>query len=60
VANARRRPNRYGATISKESPKSAKKIDAAVCVVGARMVRRLVLAELARGKRQGPAYVYFN
>jgi hypothetical protein len=24
------------------------------------MVRRLVLAELARGKRQGPAYVYFN
>ena len=48
VANARRRGNRYGYAIAKESPKSAKKIDAAVCVVGARMVRRLVLAELAR------------
>lgn len=52
VANARRRPNRYGASIAKESPKSAKKVDAAVCVVGARMVRRLVLAELARGQKR--------
>lgn len=51
VANARRRGNRYGYSIAKESPKSAKKIDAAVCVVGARMVRRLVLAEMARNPR---------
>lgn len=52
VANARRRGNRYGYSIAKESPKSAKKIDAAVCVVGARMVRRLVLAEVARGNKR--------
>ena len=45
MANARRRPNRWGAvSIGKESASSAKKIDLAVCVVGARMVRRLVLA----------------
>lgn len=43
VANARRRPNRYGVSIGKESPRSPKKIDAAVCVIGARMVRRIVL-----------------
>ena len=44
VANMRRRPNRYGVSVSKESPSSAKKIDAGVCVVGARMVRRLLIA----------------
>lgn len=44
VANARRRPNRWGVSIGKESPDSPLKIDAAVCVIGARMVRRLVLA----------------
>ena len=42
VANARRHPNRYGVSISKESPSSGLKIDAAVAMVGARMVRRLV------------------
>lgn len=52
MANARRRGNRYGYSIAKESPKSGKKIDAAVCVVGARMVRRLVMAEQARGKKK--------
>jgi len=45
VANARRRPNRWGAvSIGKESASSPRKIDAAVCMIGARMVRRLVLA----------------
>jgi hypothetical protein len=44
ISNARRRPNRYGVSIGKESPDSPLKIDAAVCVIGARMVRRLVLA----------------
>ena len=48
VANARRRPNRHGVSIGKESKDSPRKIDAAVCVVGARMVRRLVVA--SRGK----------
>ena len=36
---------------AKESAKSSKKIDAAICVVGARMVRRLVLAERARNPK---------
>lgn len=52
VANARRKPNRYGISIGKESPSSAKKIDAAVCVVGARMVRRLAIAAGAGTKKR--------
>lgn len=44
VVNARRRPNRYGVSIAKEAPDSSHKIDAAVCVVGVRMVRRRLLA----------------
>jgi phage terminase large subunit-like protein len=44
VLNARRRPNKYGVSISKESRESPKKIDLAVCAVGARMARRLALA----------------
>lgn len=52
IGNARRRPNRFGAvSIGKESPDSSKKIDAAVCVIGARMVRRLVLASPAWQRR---------
>ena len=51
VANARRRPNRYGVSIGKESPRSPRKIDAAVCVIGARMVRRIVLASPEWQKR---------
>lgn len=44
IANMRRRPNRYGVSVGKESPSSAKKIDAGVCTIGVRMVRRLLLA----------------
>jgi phage terminase large subunit-like protein len=44
VTNLRRRPNRYGVSVGKESRSSAKKVDAGVCMIGARMVRRLVLA----------------
>ncbi|MGX1738554.1 terminase TerL endonuclease subunit [Corynebacterium flavescens] len=43
VRNARRYENRYGISIKKETKNSAKKIDAAVCMIGARMARRLVL-----------------
>lgn len=49
VTNARRRPYRQWVSIGKESPDSPKKIDAAVCVIGARMARRLVLSS---GKRR--------
>jgi hypothetical protein len=47
MINCRRHPNRWGVSIAKESRDSPKKIDAAVCVVGARMVRRLLLAKRA-------------
>lgn len=43
VANARRRDGRYGISVRKESPNSAAKIDAAVCMIGARMLYRLAL-----------------
>lgn len=42
--NARRSSNKYGVSITKEGRESPKKIDLAVCWIGARMVRRLVLA----------------
>lgn len=47
MINARRHPNRWGVSIGKETRQSPKKIDAAVCVIGARMVRRLYLAQAA-------------
>lgn len=56
VANARRRPHKDWISIGKESKDSPLKIDAAVCVVGARMVRRLVLgSDKRRKKRTGEA-----
>ena len=51
IANARRRPYRDAVAIGKETAKSPKKIDAAVCVVGVRMVRRICLGS---GKKFGP------
>lgn len=54
VANARTRPNRYGNSIGKESPDSPKKIDLAIAMIGARMVRRLyVSGESRKTKRSG-------
>lgn len=44
IANCQRRPFKQWVTVAKESPKSPRKIDAAVCVIGVRMVRRLLLA----------------
>jgi hypothetical protein len=64
VANARRRPNRWGAvSIGKESASSPNKIDLAVAMIGARMVRRLVLAskewqrEMRKARGQGRVVV---
>lgn len=59
VGNARARSNRHGVSIGKEAPDSPKKIDAAVCMVGARMVRRMVLAAPEpRGKKAGRAVAW--
>lgn len=55
VANARRRPYRDAIAIGKESPDSPRKIDAAVCVVGARMVRRMWMQSGKRRPKSGRA-----
>lgn len=57
VGNARRHGYRDLVIIRKESPDSSRKIDAAVCVIGARMVRRHVLGtkewqKLLRGRNR--------
>lgn len=52
VGNARRRPHKAWVSIGKESKDSPRKIDAAVCVIGARMVRRLVLGSGKRRKKK--------
>lgn len=54
VLNARRAPNKYGVSITKEGRESPRKIDLAVCWVGARMVRRIVLASPGWLKRARP------
>lgn len=48
VINARRRPNKWGVSLGKENRESKKKVDAAVCAVGARMMWRLALAKGVR------------
>lgn len=54
MTNCRRRPYQDAISIGKESPDSPNKIDAAVCVVGARMLRRMVMASpKAKKKRTG-------
>lgn len=57
VANLRRRPNRWGISVGKGSPSSPLKIDAAICMIGARMVRRLVLATPAPPAPTAPVRV---
>lgn len=52
VRNCRRRPNRYGVSVGKESKGSPHKVDAAVCMIGARMVRALVRASPEWEKRE--------
>jgi hypothetical protein len=54
VLNMRRRPNRYGVSVGKDSPSSSKKIDAGVCAIGARMVmHRAVAAGEGKRRRSG-------
>lgn len=52
VLNARRRPNKFGVSIGKEHRESRKKIDAAVCMVGARMMRHYLNGHDQKGRRQ--------
>jgi hypothetical protein len=50
VLNARRYPVQGHVSISKDGRESKNKIDLAICMVGARMVRRAVLTN---GKKKG-------
>lgn len=43
VHNARRRPTDWGISLSKETRSSSKKVDLAVCMVGAQLGRRIAL-----------------
>lgn len=52
VLNARRHEGRYGITVRKESRKSSKKIDACVCMIGARMVWRLAREKASGSKKR--------
>lgn len=54
VLNARRTPTKAGMSIAKEHRESRKKVDLAVCMVGARMVRRLYLN--SRTKKGGRSW----
>jgi hypothetical protein len=57
VGNMRRRPNRWGVSVGKESRSSPLKIDAGVCMIGARMVRRRYLAG-GEGKKKRSGVVW--
>lgn len=56
VINARRKDGRWGISVQKSTPNSPDKIDACVCLIGARMVRRLVLAAKPKETRTGDAF----
>lgn len=56
VRNAKRALNQWGVSLRKEHRESTRKIDLAVCAIGARMLRRLVLNSLI--KRRGGGKVW--
>lgn len=53
VKNARRFPTRWGISLMKDGPESPRKIDLAVCAVGARMIRTQILNLASRRGPQG-------
>lgn len=53
VRNARRAPNEFGISLAKEHRESAKKVDAAVAMVGARLMWRFYLTQLEQQKQSG-------
>lgn len=52
VFNSRKRTNKWGTSLGKASRDSKRKVDLAVCVVGARMVRRLVINKGAKERQR--------
>lgn len=61
LKNARRYPTRHGVSLWKGHRESSRKVDAAVCAVGARMLRRIVLNKTpapASGSKKKPGRVW--
>ncbi|WP_156997159.1 terminase [Agromyces aureus] len=56
MKNARRFPTQHGVSLMKDGPESPRKIDLAVCAVGARMVRRLILNLAAKRGPKGTVW----
>lgn len=56
--NARRVPSKFGVTLAKEHRESRRKIDAAVCAVGARMMWRIYLATVKTKEKTGEAQFF--
>jgi hypothetical protein len=54
ITNIRTSGNRWGTSVRKASPDSPDKIDAGVCVIGARMLRRRLLASNEWAQRNDP------
>lgn len=53
LTNARRRPGKFGVSIGKDGRESKHKIDLAVCLVGGRMLRRMLLLSRVGKNKQG-------
>ena len=53
IRNAKKRPGKYGVGLGKSTRTSRKKVDGAVCAVGARMMRREALVLHKTKKRRG-------
>jgi hypothetical protein len=49
LRNAKRAPGKYGISIRKDNRESRHKIDLAVCLIGARMLRRIYLLSIKTG-----------
>jgi hypothetical protein len=49
LRNAKRAPGKYGVSIRKDHRESRHKIDLAVCLIGARMLRRIYLLSMKNG-----------
>jgi hypothetical protein len=58
VHNARRRPNSFGMSLGKETRDSSKLVDLAVCMVGARLGRRIALNSGNKPKRKRTGRVW--
>jgi hypothetical protein len=54
LKNARRAPNKWGVSIRKKHRESAAKVDLAVCAIGARMLRNIVLNQKSQRRRKRP------